>query len=98
MTDFVNKVSKYGGYGFTNGQEEALTKLEAWYHDPKQLNFTLTGRAGTGKTYLLKYFIDKIVKNPMCVSAPTHKAVRTVEHSTGKKGKTLQVYMVYVLM
>lgn len=90
MMDFVNKVSKYGGFGFTSGQEEALTKLEEWYHNPKELNFTLSGRAGTGKTYILKYFVDKIVKQPICVSAPTHKAVRTVERSTGHKGKTLQ--------
>lgn len=90
MPNFIDKALKYTGYNFTSGQEEAITALENWYHNPKELNFTLTGRAGTGKTYLLKYFIDKIVKNPMCVSAPTHKAVRTVERSTGKKGKTLQ--------
>ena len=90
MPDFITKVSKYGGYGFTNGQEEALTKIEDWYNNPKELSFTLSGRAGTGKTYIIKYLIDNIIKQPICVSAPTHKAVRTVERSTGRKGKTLQ--------
>jgi exodeoxyribonuclease-5 len=90
MPDFINKVAKYGGYGFTPDQEEALDLLDAWYRNPKDLLFTLSGRAGTGKTYLLKCFIDDIVKHPICVSAPTHKAVRQVERSTGRKGKTLQ--------
>lgn len=90
MTNFVNKISKYGGYGFTNGQIEAIEKLDTWYNNPKDLFFTLSGRAGTGKTYLLKCFVDEIVKHPLCVSAPTHKAVRQIEYSTGKKGKTLQ--------
>lgn len=90
MTDFTNKVARYTGYNFTAGQETALERLEAWYNNPTDLFFTLSGRAGTGKTYILKYFVDKIVKHPICVSAPTHKAVRTVERSTGRKGKTLQ--------
>jgi len=90
MQNFVDKVAKYGGYGFTSDQEKALDLLADWYNNPKDLLFVLAGRAGTGKTYLLKYFIDKIVKHPICVSAPTHKAVRQVERSTGRKGKTLQ--------
>ena len=90
MTDFIGKVAKYKGQGFTNGQEVGIERLTAWYNNPKELDFTLSGRAGTGKTYMLKYFLDEIVKQPVCVSAPTHKAVRQVERSTGRKGKTLQ--------
>lgn len=90
MVDFIGKESKYGGYGFTNDQMAALDLLTAWYYNPKELFFSLSGRAGTGKTYLIKYFLDKIVKQPVCVSAPTHKAVRTIERSTGRTGKTLQ--------
>ena len=88
--DFKEKIVKYSGYGFTYGQMEALDKLSTWYNTPKDHVFTLSGRAGTGKTYILKYFIDKIVSNPICVSAPTHKALRNVEIHTNKKGKTLQ--------
>lgn len=90
MPEFTEKISKYGGYGFTEDQEISLDRLERWYHNPKDLLFCLKGRAGTGKTYITKYFLDKIVNNPVCVSAPTHKAVRTIERSTGRKGKTLQ--------
>lgn len=90
MPNFTDKVARYSGFNFTKGQEEALDKLEKWYRDPKDLFFTLSGRAGTGKTYILKYFVDQIVTNPICVTAPTHKAVRQVERSTNRKGKTLQ--------
>lgn len=90
MPEFKTKVAKYGGYGFTTGQMEGLDRLTDWYNDPKELIFVLSGRAGTGKTYMLKYFVDKIVNRPLCVSAPTHKAVRQIERSTGRKGKTLQ--------
>lgn len=90
MVDFIGKTSKYGGYGFTEDQEKALDLLTNWYYNPKDLFFTLSGRAGTGKTYLIKYLLDKVVRQPVCVSAPTHKAVRTIERSTGRTGKTLQ--------
>lgn len=90
MPEFKDKIVKYGGYGFTEGQMEGLERLEKWYNDPKDFLFTLKGRAGTGKTYMIKYFLDNIVKQSVCVTAPTHKAVRQIERSTGRKGKTLQ--------
>ena len=90
MPEFISKISKYGGFGFTSNQEEALGLLDTWYDNPKDLFFCLSGRAGTGKTYLTKYFLDEIVKQAVCVSAPTHKAVRQIERSTGRQGKTLQ--------
>jgi exodeoxyribonuclease-5 len=71
-------------------QLEAFNKLKAWYNDKNNLCFTLKGYAGTGKTFLLKYFIDNVVRIPVCVTAPTHKAVKVVEKATGKPGKTLQ--------
>lgn len=74
---------------FTNGQQEALTKLEEFIKDPKKHIFTLYGAAGTGKTYLLKYFLDTVCKGiSVCPTAPTHKAVRVVESMTGRKAKT----------
>ena len=51
---------------------------------------TLKGRAGTGKTYLLKYFLNHYFKGSCCVTAPTHKAVRVIESTLNRKGKTLQ--------
>ena len=90
MTDFTNKAVKYGGYGFTKDQETALDLMSDWCNNPNDILFTLSGRAGTGKTYITKYLIDKVIRQTLCVSAPTHKAVRQIERSTGRKGKTLQ--------
>ena len=73
---------------FTNDQINAIKKLEEFYHS-NELVFTLQGAAGTGKTYLLKYFLNNIVSKSVCVTAPTHKAVRVIEEITGKKGRTL---------
>ncbi len=73
---------------FTNDQWKALEILSNWYNN-KELVFTLQGAAGTGKTYLLKYFLNNIVNKSVCLTAPTHKAVRVLEQLTGRKGKTL---------
>jgi exodeoxyribonuclease-5 len=86
-----HKVStKFDGYGFTDSQKVALNEMETWMRDKTRPSFTLSGRAGTGKTYILNYFINKIVNVATCVTAPTHKAVRNVERITQRKGKTLQ--------
>lgn len=90
MPDFKDKVVKYAGYGFTDGQKTGLDELERWYNNPNDPTFTLLGRAGTGKTYILRYFVDKIVTRSVCVTAPTHKAVRVAERNTDRPGKTLQ--------
>ena len=71
-------------------QGEAFEHLKAWYNDPDTLMFTLKGYAGTGKTHLLKYFLDKVVTKGVCVTAPTHKAVKVIEQHTGRQGKTFQ--------
>lgn len=76
-------------YNFTDGQDKVLNLLTKWYQDPNQLIFTLEGFAGTGKTYLLKYFLDSVVKKGICISAPTHKAVHVLEKATNRKGKTI---------
>lgn len=69
-------------------QEQAINKLADWYHS-KELECTLEGFAGTGKTYLLKYFIENVVDKSFVVTAPTHKALRVLENNVGRKGKTL---------
>ena len=55
-----------------------------------ELEAVLSGYAGTGKTHLLKEFLNKYFKGNCCVTAPTHKAVRVIENVLGRKGKTLQ--------
>lgn len=76
--------------GFKDGQATALIKLENFYNDKTRNTITLCGEAGTGKTYIMKYFLDNIVRRNVCVTAPTHKAVRNIEKMVNRNGKTLQ--------
>lgn len=75
--------------GFGEQQVEALNRLHKFINS-KELEFTLSGYAGTGKTYLLKYFINHVCNVSVCPTAPTHKAVRVIEKVLNRKGKTLQ--------
>ena len=75
---------------FSESQSKAVDKFTEWYKDPTKLIFTLYGAAGTGKTYLIRHLLNSVINQSSCVSAPTHKAVRVIEHMTGRKGKTLQ--------
>lgn len=60
------------------GQQQAIDKLSDWYFS-NELECTLEGYAGTGKTYILRYFLDNIVNKSYTVTAPTHKALRVLE-------------------
>ena len=54
-------------------QQQALDRLSDWYNS-NELECTLCGYAGTGKTYILRYFLDNIVDKSFTITAPTHKA------------------------
>ena len=70
-------------------QREAMTEMLKWFNSPN-LEFTLRGYAGTGKTHVISTFIKQIGKHAnVCITAPTHKALRVVEKQVGVKGKTL---------
>jgi hypothetical protein len=75
--------------GFKQDQVKAINFLKDFLNSDK-LEATLAGSAGTGKTYLLKYFMDKVCNVSVCPTAPTHKALRVVEKHLNRKGKTLQ--------
>lgn len=83
----VEKVSEYPK-NFTKDQKLALSFLEEFMNNPSKHIATLYGAAGTGKTYVLKYFIDNICKVSVCPTAPTHKAVRVIEQMVNRKAKT----------
>lgn len=78
-------------------QSEALKLMAEWAKDPTALFFTLAGYAGTGKTTIVKSFIDSLrAVDPqfkVAVTAPTHKAKNVVAKSTGLHGSTLQSLM-----
>ena len=69
-------------------QQEAINKLADWFKS-SSLECTLEGYAGTGKTFILQYFINHVVDKTFTVTAPTHKALRVLEATVGRKGKTL---------
>ena len=50
-------------FQLTSGQDEGLHKIRKWYTESKIQNkiFVLSGRAGTGKTTLVKNILDDIV-------------------------------------
>jgi len=65
---------------------EDITK----FFESKKLSYTISGFAGTGKSFVVKYIIDNLLSgNKVAVTAPTHKAVRVIEKFTGKSGHTL---------
>ncbi|MCB0369444.1 MAG: AAA family ATPase, partial [Bdellovibrionales bacterium] len=74
-----------------NQQVDALDSLEKWFNSNSENNsFTVSGYAGTGKTTIIKYFIDKIKnKYNVIASAPTNKAVDVIKKSVGIESKTL---------
>jgi exodeoxyribonuclease-5 len=72
----------------TNCQEKSLDALIEWYYSD-QTTASLIGAAGTGKTTLAKYFLDKV--KPKCtVTAPTHKARFVIQRSVGRPSETIQ--------
>ena len=58
------------------GQQDAVDKVTAWFRKRSKQTFVLSGLAGTGKTTIVKYFIDKlnIHPNDMAFVAYTGKA------------------------
>ena len=72
-------------------QQTAAEKFEIWYKDPKKMTCTISGVAGTGKTFLVEHLINKIIKyrKYIGVSAYTHKAVGVISRQTKIKGLTL---------
>ena len=70
------------------GQQQAIDKLSDWYFS-NELECTVEGPAGCGKSYIIRYFLDNIVDKSYTVTAPTHKALRVLESMVGRKGMTL---------
>jgi DNA polymerase III delta prime subunit len=70
-------------------QYDALTKMVAWGKDPTKRTFTLSGFAGTGKTTIVYVFLNYF-RGPVAVSAPTHKAKKVIQRTTGRPSQTIQ--------
>lgn len=76
--------------GLREDQQKARAALAVWYKNPYQRIFNLSGDAGTGKTYLLNTFLREDVNTSVCITAPTHKALKVFEKATGRSGRTFQ--------
>lgn len=72
----------------THMQLQAVDFLEKFMKSP-EIACTLAGYAGTGKTSLLKYYIQQRYNRVTVVTAFTHKAVINISRGTGLPGKTV---------
>ena len=72
---------------FNAEQFDGLKKIKYWLKNSDTF-FTLAGYAGTGKSTIIKKILDEY-RYGVVVSAPTHKALKIIENTTGKDGKTL---------
>lgn len=80
-----------------NQQINAYESLIKFINNDSEYTFTLAGYAGTGKTTMIKKFIENILASDkrifnkdICVTAPTHKAKKVIEKSTGLISNTIQ--------
>lgn len=71
-------------------QIKALTSLK-YFLNSTEPAISLVGYAGTGKTTIIKYFLDFLdsVKKPYILCAPTHKAKIVLENATNREGITV---------
>lgn len=74
----------------SQGQETALTKLEAFLASPEQV-FMLKGYAGSGKTTILQGLVEYLsdTEKDFALMAPTGRAAKVIREKTGKEAFTI---------
>lgn len=80
----------------SDDQQEALVRLSNFVFNDNKLAFSLIGKPGTGKTFLIKEFIkylDKKRYNSYVICAPTHKAASVLKEGIGKEVKTIHQFL-----
>ena len=77
-------------FELTSCQTAAAEDILKWAHNDTQMFKTLAGPAGTGKSWLSRYILNRVPQRSTCVCAPTHKALKVVKKESRKEGKTLQ--------
>jgi len=72
-------------------QQEAIDQITKFINLSLNISFSLSGYAGTGKSFLIKYLVKYLeLKNIQYVlCAPTHKAKVVLERFTDRDGMTL---------
>jgi exodeoxyribonuclease-5 len=76
-------------FQLTDCQYAAITDIIDWLVNTDAISWTLSGAAGTGKSFTTKLLKDILPYNKICISAPTHKALRVTEEFTEIQGETL---------
>jgi AAA domain/UvrD-like helicase C-terminal domain len=83
---FWNKIQQRE---LSNDQQLAVKRLHVWVKNPKESFFVLKGYAGTGKTFLLKTFVEDIKeKYVFYFTAPTNKASKVLSKALGLPAQT----------
>jgi hypothetical protein len=74
----------------SQGQETALTNLEAFLTSPTQV-FLLKGYAGSGKTTILKGLVEYLnsIEKDFALMAPTGRAAKVLREKTGQEAFTI---------
>jgi tRNA A37 threonylcarbamoyladenosine biosynthesis protein TsaE len=74
----------------SQGQETALTKLEAFLAGPEHV-FMLKGYAGSGKTTILKGLVEYLnaIEKNFTLMAPTGRAAKVIREKTGQEAFTI---------
>lgn len=73
-----------------NQQQEAFNRIFEFLKSD-EIAFTLSGYAGTGKSYMIQYLVQQLENEQIdyILCAPTHKAKIVMERFTGKKAITV---------
>ena len=85
----LNSAKRINVSYFKEQQEDAINAIWQWWQS-SSITFTLSGYAGTGKTFIMRHLVRYLITEKVCVTAPTHKALRVLENSSGRKGMTIQ--------
>ena len=70
-------------------QEKVVQNIKSKINNNYNGFITISGGAGTGKTFSVKYAIEDIIDNSFVAIAPSHKACAVLSDSIGKKAITL---------
>jgi ATP-dependent exoDNAse (exonuclease V) alpha subunit len=69
-------------------QLNLIETLKEFWKNPSKKNFLLSGQAGVGKTTCVRYFLDYVGTDCVCLTAPTNKATKVLRKTTNKSQYT----------
>lgn len=84
-------VSVLNNIRLSDEQQEVLNNIIEFINNKNEINCTLTGSAGTGKSTLISFIINYLEKNKIkyCLCAPTHKAALVMKRYSNREAMTL---------